>query len=716
MENHSLTIPRPAYRTWQQHFSLALLALATVLPHLFYLPFSVSAYYVGLSFLTLTLLKYSHKKSVNVLKLTLTLIGVALVTSNYNAASTGEIANAILCLVIVLKPLESHTSKSCRSFVLICYFCIIAFFFHTPNDAWLIYYAFCILFLTAYIKTIEWPALPFKAALKSASGLLLQTIPLVAILFFLFPRLSEPLWQWNPYKNNQQSGISSQIELGDLGKLSLSDEIVFKAQFKGTQPQKTDLYWRGPVFEFTDGRVWDSDYFNKQPMPQSQVVRLSDSVETGQVFRYEIKQEANYKKWLIALDMPIANSRQAFISEEYQLLSHRKNDSVQQYSMTSALNYKSPSEPEYIYRKALQLPARARMARQTQRLGQYLRSSMAGEKDIERKIIQQALLFFREKPFYYSLDVTSNPSNPIDDFMFNSQRGYCSHYASAMTMILRAAEIPARMVAGYRGGEWNSIGEYWVVKQKHAHAWVEAWIENYGWVRIDPTTVIPPERILENSLNNTENSIFNGNLSAQLISMPGFEQLVKNKTTSQENEQNTEFANKQSLSVQAYLDQIIESTVSTAIYIKDLGLFFWDAWVKGFDHQRQKSLIDLSLLGGVATLLGLIALFLASYILWVFLTPKLKRRTTKQQPVQQSYQMLTRALMKRGIQIPENMPHSAVLQLIIARQIFDPSLVRETFRTYENLRYAQQEQQVQKAEVKHFRLLIKQLLASESAS
>jgi len=100
-----------------------------------------------------------------------------------------------------------------------------------------------------------------------------------------------------------------------------------------------------------------------------------------------------------------------------------------------------------------------------------------------------------DQPFYYTLTPPRLAADSVDVFLFDTRRGFCGHYASAFAALMRAAHIPARVVTGYQGGTYNRFADYWILRQSDAHAWDEVWIEGHGWMRVDPTSVIAPERV-----------------------------------------------------------------------------------------------------------------------------------------------------------------------------------------------------------------------------
>jgi hypothetical protein len=109
--------------------------------------------------------------------------------------------------------------------------------------------------------------------------------------------------------------------------------------------------------------------------------------------------------------------------------------------------------------------------------------------------VNKALLHFREEPFVYTLNPPPISDKPVDTFLFETRRGFCEHYATAFVYLMRAAGIPARVVTGYQGGQWNPVGHFLEVRQADAHAWAEAWLPGKGWTRIDPTAAVAPYRI-----------------------------------------------------------------------------------------------------------------------------------------------------------------------------------------------------------------------------
>jgi transglutaminase-like putative cysteine protease len=129
--------------------------------------------------------------------------------------------------------------------------------------------------------------------------------------------------------------------------------------------------------------------------------------------------------------------------------------------------------------------------RRSVRLGQTMRAAVASDAEF----VESVLTMFRRGGFEYTLTPPLLSLNSVDDFLFDTKLGFCGHYASAFVTLMRAGGVPARVVTGYQGGEWNSIRQYFLVRQSAAHAWAEVWMDGRGWTRVDPTAVVAPERL-----------------------------------------------------------------------------------------------------------------------------------------------------------------------------------------------------------------------------
>jgi transglutaminase-like putative cysteine protease len=329
---------------------------------------------------------------------------------------------------------------------------------------------------------ISYPTI-YKQYFRLASRMLIQAAPLCILLFVLFPRIPGPLWGMPDDVARATTGLSEEMSPGRISQLSNNDAVAFRVKFKDEIPEPAELYWRGPVFWNFNGARWDA--------PGSQLaLRLETEYEKyGPAVEYTLTLEPHQQRWLFALDLPATLPTKSRMTSELQILSLHVIDKVTRYEMRSYTRYRIEPDSPTNMQRYLALPKNS--APRSQQLIQ----TWLGESADKHQVVKKALAYFREQEFYYSRQPPLLFDDPVDEFLFQTRKGYCEHYASAFTVMMRQAGIPARVVTGYVGGEMNPLSDYMIVRQSDAHAWSEVWLEQRGWIRIDPTSMIPPERI-----------------------------------------------------------------------------------------------------------------------------------------------------------------------------------------------------------------------------
>ena len=326
------------------------------------------------------------------------------------------------------------------------------------------------------VATHPWPTV------RLAGSLLLQAVPLMLVLFVLFPRLG-PLWSLPQPKDRGVTGLADSMSPGDIAELSRSAELAFRVSFEGPIPERDQLYWRAVTFERFDGRRWSQSFASQSP-------QAPDWSPRGVPVRYSIVMQPSGRPWLYALDVAQVDASNVRLMADFHLQRQRPIDQPLLYRATSwAESLREPEAAPATLERALQLPAAGNPR------------SRAWAADLRRKhrtpeaTVQALLRHFNQQPYGYTLRPPSVGTDIVDGFLFDTLNGFCIHYAGAMTFVLRAAGIPARVVAGYQGGEINPSGNYLSVRQRDAHAWVEYWIADRGWIAVDPTFQVAPERI-----------------------------------------------------------------------------------------------------------------------------------------------------------------------------------------------------------------------------
>jgi transglutaminase-like putative cysteine protease len=303
----------------------------------------------------------------------------------------------------------------------------------------------------------------------------------MVVLFLLFPRVPGPLWGLPQDAFSGVSGLSDTMSPGSLSRLTLSDAVAFRVRFDGEIPRRRFLYWRGPVMWDFDGRTWSVPrFFYNTPRIEA----------SGELVSYEITLEPHNKRWLFALDVPAMVPQFSFISGDFQIMASDPVNHRKRYEMQSYVNATyGVVENRFALRRALSLPPG--LNPRTLELAQELRARH-GE---DPALVEEVLRLFRSQNYFYTLEPPLLGENPVDEFLFKTRTGFCEHFASAFAVLMRGAGIPARIVTGYHGGDLNQFGGYLIVRQAEAHAWVEIWIRDRGWIRVDPTSVVSPLRV-----------------------------------------------------------------------------------------------------------------------------------------------------------------------------------------------------------------------------
>jgi transglutaminase-like putative cysteine protease len=409
--------------------------------------------------------------------------GAAGILLQYRTLFGRDAGVALLVLMISLKLMETRTQRDGMVLVFISYFLVITNFFYTQSIPTALYLLVCVWLITAAMIGLQYAREPanYRGQLRRSAIMLAQSVPLMVVFFLFFPRVQGPLWGLPSDAFAGITGLSDTMSPGTLNKLALSDDIAFRAAFTGAVPLSNKLYWRGPVLLDFDGRTWTTT-----PRPIRNKVDLD---RRNEAVRYTVTVEPHNRRWLFALDIPGLIPPRAGISADYQLLSVAPVTSRLRYEIESYLDYGmgADSNPAALQRM-LQLPPGFNP--RTRELGQQLREQHAGNE----AIVNAALALLRDQKFIYTLEPPLLGRHAVDEFLFQTRSGFCEHFASAFVVLMRAAGVPARVVTGYLGGEYNALGNYLIVRQSDAHGWTEVWLENRGWVRIDPTNAVSPQR------------------------------------------------------------------------------------------------------------------------------------------------------------------------------------------------------------------------------
>lgn len=403
---------------------------------------------------------------------------------------------ALLAAMLALKSSELRTLRDARSLLGFALFAPFSAFLLDQGPTTMVLAVLAALSALTTLQRLaqaegEAPSPALGGQLRAVGRLVALGLPLALIAFWLFPRLGEPLWGL-PDRAVGKPGLSDRMEPDRWLDLMADDTPAMRVTFNGEVPAPEQRYWRGPVLTRFDGRVWELDRQAQHAEPP-QVIRGAPRWD------YQIDYEPTDRRQLVALDLPLQAPAGARLDANYSLRSDAPLAALTRWRMQSspAARYVQPLS-EWQRRQLLALPPdlnprTAALARQWRR--------EAGSNDAA--IVNRALDWVRSS-FAYTLDTVPPGRNSVDEFLFDQQAGYCQHFSSSFVVLMRNAGIPARVVTGFAGGQRNLYGDYWVLRRMDAHAWAEVWLPQRGWVRVDPTAAVAPERIydtLEDSLN-----------------------------------------------------------------------------------------------------------------------------------------------------------------------------------------------------------------------
>lgn len=413
--------------------------------------------------------------------LVLTVAGNLAILAEYRTLFGREPGVALLVMFMALKLLEMRHRRDAVVVVMLAYFLLLTHYLHSQEIIVVLWLIVALWLVTAALTRLHAGPIERRDNLRLAGTLLLQSLPLMLVLYLLFPRISGPLWGLPADANTGRTGLSERMNPGSIAELVSSGEVAFRVRFDGAPPARRLLYWRGPVLEDFDGTSWQ-----RSPRRLPAEVVQADGPEIA----YETTLEAHGQRWLLALDAPLTLPEGASRDGRLAVLAAQAIDSRQRFRLRAATAFRfNPQEAPATLADNLRLPTagnpRARaLAREWQ---QQARAPA--------ELVDLALRHFNREAFHYTLRPPLLGRDSIDDFLFRSRRGFCEHYASSFVFLMRAAGLPARVVSGYQGGEFNPLDGYLVVRQSEAHAWAEVWFAGRGWTRVDPTAAVAPERI-----------------------------------------------------------------------------------------------------------------------------------------------------------------------------------------------------------------------------
>lgn len=542
------------------------------------------------------------------LRIIATAFAVAILVVTYGGLMGRRAAVSMLVLMLALKLLETFRTRDARIVASLSLFLCGTQFLFSQGVPMIVYIISCLLSSLialmylhrreAYENLGQAPDTDRNLFAELGFGvrLLALALPIGLALFLLFPRWGSPLWGIPEDALDARSGLSDSMTPGSIQSLFMDDSPAFRVKFEGSMPNQRDLYWRGPVFWDFNGRSWQTSYLSRN-LPAD---NKPDPEKAP--FRYEIQMEPTEQRWLFALDYPALVPKDAYLTMDYQLYSRHPITQLRDYVMASDPNFLDSLQlKQTLLRAALELPAGFNPETAE------MMTEWRQEASSSSEIVQRALRYFNQEQFHYTLNPPLLSQHTVDEFLFETQQGFCEHYASAFTVMMRMAGIPARVVTGYLGGWYSNIGSYVLVRQSDAHAWSEVWIRGSGWTRIDPTAAVAPNRVEQGAV--------------------------------------------ESLTQRRYMLDF--EWVRNARNTFDLFQRGWNNWVVAFGSVRQSRLFSIfgwDVLDSTKLVIALIAIILVLSAIIYMLAPLLLkfRSSQKQDPVVWLWQKFIRKLVNAG--------------------------------------------------------------------
>lgn len=512
-----------------------------------------------------------------------------------------EAGVAMLIILLALKMLEMHAKRDLYVVIYLGLFLLTTSFFNSQSLSSAFFVLIILVLLLTALLSFQYTkkSAPLWPRFRFILKMMALAIPLTIFSFLFFPRIQGPFWSMPKDANSARSGLSDTMSPGNISNLAMSEELVFRAKIAGKPLDKSALYWRAIVLSQFDGKTWTH--------PKR---HFGASVIDPQQIKNQIEQhiilEPSESYFLFALDTivqsPQVEKVETYLNSLGELRLAQVLNKRIRYDAISALYFQLPSSQQEL-QSNLQLPFNFNP--QTIALAKNIQQNNQGQK----AQIEAVLNHFRNNDFFYTLEPPLLGRNSIDDFLFRTRQGFCEHYASAFVFLMRAMNIPARVVTGYQGGSLNQVDGFIEVRQSDAHAWAEVWFDNIGWVRVDPTAAVSPDRILK-GLNFTQKQ-------------EGFSGLM-------------------------------QSVLNDNNLLNDMRMHWsainnsWNQWVLNYSQLKQSNLLESLGLANVEWPKLMMILFASGSLLIAIMALPLLRNRTRVSPIDQVYSSFLTKLSKKS--------------------------------------------------------------------
>jgi len=431
--------------------------------------------------------------------LTLALVGTLFTHRTILGRDAGV---TLIVLLLVLKMLELRARRDAMVVFFLGFFTMLSNFFFSQSLPTAAAMLVALLGLLMALVNAHMPVgrPPLTQTLRIAGTMALLGAPIMVALFMLFPRMA-PLWGMPSENLTGRSGLSGTMKIGDMAEIALDERVAIRLRFEGSPddvPPQAMLYFRGPVMTAFDGRQWQIEPFREDSAWAARAALPANLQTSGPAVKYEVTLEPQRQPWLMVLEStpeaPSLPNMQAYMTQDLQWMTTRPITDVLRYQAVSYSEFRhGPQQSVRQLRVYTELPPGFNP--RTLELATQMRADPALSAGGTQALVNAALQRLRTGGYSYSLDPGVFGEHTADEFWFDRKEGFCEHIASAFVILMRAMDVPARIVTGYQGGERNPVDGYWTVRNADAHAWAEVWMEGRGWVRVDPTGAVSPGRV-----------------------------------------------------------------------------------------------------------------------------------------------------------------------------------------------------------------------------
>ena len=451
----------------------------SVVPHLDRLKFPMLVYLLAV----LVVLGVSRKVP-KTLQYALALFGLLSVISSFytdfNFASLNRftlfisLLNALLIYAVSLQRLKGELNfyLAFSPAMLL----MLSFFLH--NSVLMLFYTVFTLFVFMLLLIWHKMGSSLYSAVKTGLSIFAYALPVVALLFLLFPRISFEKADYG-FRDDlvKRSGHNGVMSLGSDAAMTLSPQVVMEVYFEKSLPKERALYFRGTTLY-----VDHNDSFRQLPEHLKHPLKADRrATGRGESVTYSITLYPHNEKWLYALDIPASSPPKSTLLDDYTIVSDKKIEKTYRYTMRSDLSYSMNMPLSAAVREAsLQAdekrdPVSAKIAKQ-----------LIGSSDA--RTLENLVAYFRSLQLRYTLRPDPlDRQRPVDSFLQESKKGYCVHFVAAFAYMARVAKLPTRVVTGFLADSGEALENYLVVRESDAHVWVEVYLEGRGWTRIEST-------------------------------------------------------------------------------------------------------------------------------------------------------------------------------------------------------------------------------------